>query len=258
MNLPKRERIRAWAPNMCRGGNDMCHNSRGFFRVAGRLVGCWMLLGCWCGLAWADGKPAVHAKGGQMLFARVWQVDDSQAKGDGLGPLFNERSCVACHFLGGMGGAGPNENNVALLTFITDGVINVERTQAELTALHPGFADGTTVVLHRFSSRRAQYNAFCSKLLGRVLPEHDDPIRWAFTAGTIPGEESLRTGQGDSMIAGKSFELSEPQHHPHVRRGLDRQHSRGRDRKRRRPGNGSRIPTCMAFLSAALAAAGRS
>ena len=34
------------------------------------------------------------------------------AGGDGLGPVFNERSCVACHFQGGVGGGGDSTKNV--------------------------------------------------------------------------------------------------------------------------------------------------
>src|SRR5262249_47027944 len=46
------------------------------------------------------------------LFEHEWQPNDPLAQGDGLGPVFNARSCVACHFQGGVGGSGPNENNV--------------------------------------------------------------------------------------------------------------------------------------------------
>jgi len=45
-------------------------------------------------------KTDVHR--GRDLFERVWEPDKT-GDGDGLGPLFNERSCVACHLLGGVG-----------------------------------------------------------------------------------------------------------------------------------------------------------
>ncbi len=164
---------------------------------------------------------------GQKLFERVWQVDDSEAGRDGLGPLFNERSCVACHFLGGIGGAGPNQNNVALLTFAERHVENVPRTQAELVRLHPGFQAGITVVLHRYSSRGPTYAAFCSKLLGlqSTWNSYGDPVRRALEAGEVDSDGPIQSLE----IDGKQFELS-AQHHSHVRRGLDRQHSRGSDR----------------------------
>src|SRR5262245_11590931 len=49
---------------------------------------------------------------GRVLFAREWTVADPMAHGDGLGPVFNDRSCVACHFQGGVGGGGDNDHNV--------------------------------------------------------------------------------------------------------------------------------------------------
>jgi len=49
---------------------------------------------------------------GLELFRHEWRANDPLASGDGLGPVFNERSCVACHFQGGVGGAGDNEHNV--------------------------------------------------------------------------------------------------------------------------------------------------
>lgn len=53
---------------------------------------------------------------GKELFHRKWESQTPNGStGDGLGPLFNERSCVACHNLGGSGGGGPGLNNVQLL-----------------------------------------------------------------------------------------------------------------------------------------------
>src|SRR5262245_14526302 len=48
---------------------------------------------------------------GRELFEHEWQPNDPLAKGDGLGPVFNARSCAACHFQGGLGGGGGNEHN---------------------------------------------------------------------------------------------------------------------------------------------------
>src|SRR5687767_7138643 len=62
-------------------------------------------------------EPAVTATpDGRELFTRYWQwrAPDA-AHGDGLGPLFNARSCGECHKQGGVGGGGPNENNVQLI-----------------------------------------------------------------------------------------------------------------------------------------------
>jgi CxxC motif-containing protein (DUF1111 family) len=53
------------------------------------------------------------ARAGQTLFNHQWKVNDPLANGgDGLGPVFNADSCVACHNQGGVGGAGAIEHNV--------------------------------------------------------------------------------------------------------------------------------------------------
>jgi mono/diheme cytochrome c family protein len=49
---------------------------------------------------------------GLTLFNHEWQPHDPMAHGDGLGPVFNARSCVACHFQGGVGGGGGQRENV--------------------------------------------------------------------------------------------------------------------------------------------------
>jgi CxxC motif-containing protein (DUF1111 family) len=49
---------------------------------------------------------------GLELFRHEWEPNDPQACGDGLGPVYNARSCVACHSQGGIGGAGDNAHNV--------------------------------------------------------------------------------------------------------------------------------------------------
>jgi CxxC motif-containing protein (DUF1111 family) len=101
----------------------------------------------WAG---APDDPAVAL--GRRLFLRQWEPDDPRGRGgDGLGPVFNERSCVACHGLGGPGGAGPNARNVELLTAVA---LNVTKgkpvDRSSLSTVHPGLAETGSIVLHRF------------------------------------------------------------------------------------------------------------
>jgi CxxC motif-containing protein (DUF1111 family) len=49
---------------------------------------------------------------GLELFTHEWEPNDPLAQGDGLGPVFNAKSCVACHNQGGVGGGGSNAHNV--------------------------------------------------------------------------------------------------------------------------------------------------
>ena len=77
--------------------------------------------GCWVVWALLPGMPVLSApranaavkEAGLALFEHDWKPGDSLAGGDGLGPVFNERSCVACHFQGGVGGGGDVKHNVA-------------------------------------------------------------------------------------------------------------------------------------------------
>ena len=51
---------------------------------------------------------------GKDLFNHEWTAKDPLTGGDGLGPVFNARSCVECHSQGGAGGGGPIEKNVTV------------------------------------------------------------------------------------------------------------------------------------------------
>lgn len=61
---------------------------------------------------WGPRASAEMKAMGKLLFEHDWQPNDPLAGGDGLGPVFNARSCVACHFQGGVGGGGSNQRNV--------------------------------------------------------------------------------------------------------------------------------------------------
>jgi CxxC motif-containing protein (DUF1111 family) len=69
-------------------------------------------------------NPADVAEG-NVLFKHEWKKNDPLAStGDGLGPVFNAESCVACHKQGGIGGGGGIEHNVT--TFATRAFIGNE------------------------------------------------------------------------------------------------------------------------------------
>ena len=54
---------------------------------------------------------------GYEIFNREWMPNDPRGHGgDGLGPVFNDSSCVACHNSGGSGGAGPVSKNIDILS----------------------------------------------------------------------------------------------------------------------------------------------
>ena len=95
---------------------------------------------------------------GEMLFAKEWMPDDPRSHGgDGLGPVYNDTSCVACHSLGSPGGAGPESKNVVLMT------ANPGCGPTNLEQISPGFGGSRTAVLHHhgtdpeFASWRRQF-----------------------------------------------------------------------------------------------------
>jgi len=51
---------------------------------------------------------------GRVLFNHEWTPGDPLTKGDGLGPVFNAKSCLDCHNQGGAGGGGPVSKNVVV------------------------------------------------------------------------------------------------------------------------------------------------
>lgn len=62
-------------------------------------------------ILWGPSASASEVAAGRDLFEHEWTPNDPLAHGDGLGPVFNAKSCAACHFQGGVGGGGSVEHN---------------------------------------------------------------------------------------------------------------------------------------------------
>jgi CxxC motif-containing protein (DUF1111 family) len=125
----------------------------------------------------APSANAATKQAGHSLFVHEWTPQDPQASGDGLGPVFNANSCVACHFQSGVGGGGSEQHNVqsfvALPTksrpTLQSGVIHAESVdpanRETLDVVHrlfpvvPGgqrVIDGCTVRIQDFDPVRTQ------------------------------------------------------------------------------------------------------
>ncbi|MBI3837395.1 MAG: c-type cytochrome [Planctomycetia bacterium] len=89
---------------------------------------------------------------GRVLFEHVWQPADPLANGgDGLGPVFNEQSCVACHFQGGVGGSGTTSKNVAAFEVLpTDPRRQILRGVVHASATRPDLRESFQLVSVRF------------------------------------------------------------------------------------------------------------
>lgn len=129
---------------------------------------------------------------GRKLFMHDWSRPESWeasvelgAGGDGLGPMYNAASCVGCHNLGGIGGAGTNEGNVDLLHVPRPHgrALSLRRSTflKRAARIHPGFEDGLSVTLHRFgrdnSGNEFPYRAWRSRFLGPFERKRLDPDR---------------------------------------------------------------------------------
>jgi RNA polymerase sigma factor (sigma-70 family) len=112
---------------------------------------------------------------GEVLFVKEWVPNDPRSHaGDGLGPVYNETSCVACHGLGSPGGAGPESKNVVLITANPNGC----GTTTGLDKFHPGFRGSRSAVLHRFGTEH-QYASWRRRFIGSSKndPSNPPPIR---------------------------------------------------------------------------------
>ncbi len=146
----------------------------------------------------AEATPSGDVAEGKELFAREWMANDPRSQGgDGLGPVYNDTSCVACHNLGAPGGAGPVGKNADIITAIPNrgaggfaaqepGFFRLaiasligadEPTEprpaakprpphtGELVKLHAGFRTARSVVLHRYGTE-AGYEAWRLQMVG--------------------------------------------------------------------------------------------
>ena len=67
--------------------------------------------------AWVNRVTPEQIALGQKLFEHKWTTNDALAGGgDGLGPVFNARSCAECHNQGAVGGGGGSKFNVQTFT----------------------------------------------------------------------------------------------------------------------------------------------
>ena len=195
---------------------------------------------------------------GRELFLREWMPDDSRSHGgDGLGPVFNDSSCVACHNLGGVGGGGPNGKNVDILSLADVDTPKSTRATGRRPGrakddpaekIHPGFRTARSVVLHRFGNS-PEYAPWRLVRLGLSGGEHacarGQAISWtvpprSWRTWTSSGPGCRRGSPPFEAWAEWAWASYDPGHDPcgsqpaehdrAVRRGPDRLHPRPRPR----------------------------
>lgn len=103
-----------------------------------------------------------HIDAGREQFTRVRHLTTTSASAtETVDRFFNARSCVECHFLGGVGGAGPNERNVQLINspFFRDAALRAA-VRSEEAETSPSFPQATTYGEVLFSEFRGVGNRF--------------------------------------------------------------------------------------------------
>src|ERR1043166_4063947 len=70
----------------------------------------WSFLSDGLRILWGPSASTSESAQSRELFEHEWAPNDPLAHGDGLGPVFNAKSCASCHFQGGLGGGGGGKN----------------------------------------------------------------------------------------------------------------------------------------------------
>jgi CxxC motif-containing protein (DUF1111 family) len=147
-----------------------------------------------CDDAAAAGPARNQIAQGQELFLSQWVPGDSRSHGgDGLGPLYNESSCVACHNLGGPGGAGGTGKNVDIVTLLVDRRESMDVDQ--LGDYHPGFRTSPSILFHRFGTD-PEYNLWRLRRTGGVELADMAKQGGAAQLGQVRESMRLRPGPG--------------------------------------------------------------
>jgi CxxC motif-containing protein (DUF1111 family) len=152
-------------------------------KLGSRRRGLWAglvlaLVGAGASPAPVEGGDAVN---GRRLFLHEWKANDRLSpNGDGLGPAFNARSCVACHGQVESGGAGPKDTNVDMISVSAGSRTKLALGEQDwLARLHPAFRDSNAFVLHRHDTTPG-YDAWRETLLSNGLNRQDgtSSVQW--------------------------------------------------------------------------------
>ena len=153
-------------------------------------------------------------KTGRELFVRDWSKADAKPAtgGDGLGPMYNDVSCVACHESGGIGGGGGLNKNVRLLHLVGHNGVPLrtaktsQREQNRRQQLHPDLGATTSVVLHRHAIGRGEKNP--DGTLRVSDPEYQRWLVKRLPASMIAGDTHLPAQDNNLFLLGATTRSS--------------------------------------------------
>lgn len=147
---------------------------------------------------WATSPASIQQ--GQALFEQEWSSRNPTVGSDGLGPLFNARSCVACHHQGGIGGGGDsrfNAQTVAIehMSIVPKalGRVDDDVVARVLNAFHPGFVRNglmvnTAPLVHHGGT--VAYREASKKFLANI------PATFSEFGGPTTSEETRKANNG--------------------------------------------------------------
>ncbi len=131
---------------------------------------------------WAPRASAQEKAEGLALFEHEWTPHDPMAGGDGLGPVFNGKSCVGCHFQGGVGGGGASQHNVVSFELMP----TRDRPQLKGGLVHAFAVENKYT--EKFGTLRTMFPVIpgCVRVEGgcRVFFQDFDPLRTASVNST--------------------------------------------------------------------------
>ena len=131
------------------------------------------------GIAAAADAPAEDPiRQGSELFHREWVKGDARSHGgDGLGPVFNDSSCVACHNAGASGGAGPASKNVDIISAVSTRPTGMPMTTMRVER-PPGFLQNALETLVGIERPKAPAPTACrASPRPRTRPSWSRPTR---------------------------------------------------------------------------------
>lgn len=156
-------------------------------------------------------KPEVKVLSGRELFEHAWKARDPQSPaGDGLGPVHNANSCAACHLQGGIGGAGPSEANIDLVTPVIRPSRNGkdDRDRKKVEQLHAGFASAATTILLHKQGTSADYSTLRLTVLGVKVPPESDAAARARMWASLAKRQRTSPSIEEYEVSGVEFRLS--------------------------------------------------
>ncbi|MFO0949900.1 MAG: di-heme oxidoredictase family protein [Isosphaeraceae bacterium] len=172
----------------------------------------------WKAAEWAlrPGPKKVTAQAvaaGRELFNHEWSPKDPLTGGDGLGPVFNAKSCVDCHSQGGPGGGGPVSKNVTVYGLVGDakgkpasGVVHQKAVspdfQETLDLLRPGLPNKPSIPLAELTDKTR------SRRTDVVITQRNTPALFGDGLIDIVSDETLIAHMRQHMTAARLIGLN--------------------------------------------------